>query len=194
MDHQEDLNVSEKAKISEISDAPDAAVPKKKKKKRSSLYYAVSFFAKIGATVLLVWALLKWVGGVYMCHNNCSYPMIKDGDLVITYRLDEYRQGDVIVYKHDGETKFGRVIAFGGDVVEISADSVKVNGYGIYDDTVYPTTAEGSATVYPYTVPDGCIFVLNDFRSDISDSRTYGALPAGDTEGKAIFVMRRRGI
>ncbi len=166
--------------------------PKKKKKKRSALSYAVSFFVKIGLTVLCVWVLLTYVGGVFMCHDNRSYPMIKDGDLVITYRLGGYRQGDVVVYMQDGERRFGRIAAFGGDSVEISSDRVCVNGYAIYDETVYPTPA-GNIT-YPYTVDSGYVFVLNDYRSDMSDSRTFGAVSEADLQGKAIFVMRRRGI
>lgn len=190
---------TEKA-VSGISDATtdvssDASVKEKgktKKKKRSAAYYAVTFFVKVGLTVLCIWVLLTYVGGVFMCHDNRSYPMIKDGDLVITYRLGEYRQGDVVVYEKDGERRFGRVIAFGGDEVTISSDRVSVNGYAIYDDTVYPTPA-GNIT-YPYTVDSGYVFVLNDYRSDMSDSRTFGAVSEADLQGKAIFVMRRRGI
>ncbi len=170
------------------------AVKKTKKKKKSAVYYAVSFFAKIALTAAAVWVCLTYVGGVFMCHDNRAYPMIKDGDLVLSYRLDAFRQGDVAVYRHNDEVRFGRVIAFGGDTVEISGEYVSVNGYGLYDDTVYATTAEGAAITFPYTVPQDCIFVLNDYRSDNSDSRTYGAIPVSDTEGKAVFVMRRRGI
>lgn len=166
----------------------------KKKKKRSAASYALSLFVKIGLTAAVVWVLLTYVGGVYMCHDNKAYPMIKDGDLVITYRLDELRQGDVIAYRHDETVRFGRIVALQGDTVDISGEYVSVNGYGIYEDTVYPTTAEGSSVAYPYTVPPDHVFVLNDYRSDISDSRTYGAIPMEDSFGKAVFVMRRRGI
>ena len=180
-----------KAETPSKSDAP----PKTgKKKKKSAWYYALTFFLKIGLTALAVWALLTYVGGVFMCHDNKAYPMIKDGDLVITYRLDKLKQGDVTAYRRDGSIRFGRVIAFEGDVVDIAGDYVTVNGYGLYEDTVYPTPSEGAAVQFPYTVPDGTVFVLNDYRSDLGDSRTYGAIPTEDTQGKAIFVMRRRGI
>lgn len=169
-------------------------MPPKKKKKKSASYYAVTFFLKIGLTVLAVWILLTYVGGVFMCHDNSAYPMIKDGDLVLTYRLDSLKQGDLAVYRQDEKVRFGRVIAFEGDVVDIVGDYVSVNGYGLFENTVYPTSAEGSAIAFPYTVPEGCVFVLNDYRSDIADSRMYGAVPLEQTCGKAVFVMRRRGI
>jgi signal peptidase I len=78
--------------------------------------------------------------------------------------------------------------------VDIKDDCITVNGYGIFEETVYSTTAEGSSVTYPYTVPDNSVFVLNDFRSDPEDSRTYGAIPRSDVEGEVIFILRRRGI
>ena len=167
---------------------------KKKKKKRSALSYALSLLLKVGLTAAAVWVLLTYVGGVFMCHNNSAYPMIKDGDLIITYRLDPLRQGDVVAYIRDSEVHFGRIVAVAGDTIDFSGDYVSINGYGLYEDTVYPTSSAGAAVGFPYTVQENCVFVLNDYRSDISDSRTYGAIPVSDIQGKAVFVMRRRGI
>ncbi len=173
-------------------DKPDAS--KKKKKKRSAASYAAELFIKIALTAAAVWAILFFVAGVYVCHDNYSYPMIKDGDLCLTYRLAEPVQGDMIAYSRSGAERFGRVIASGGDTVEIFNDYIAVNGYGIFENTVYPTSSEGSAIAYPYKVPDGCVFVLNDHRSDLSDSRTYGGIPLEDTDGRIFMIMRRRGI
>ena len=100
----------------------------------------------------------------------------------------------MVVYKQDGEVKFGRIIAFGGDKVEIRNDYVSVNDLGLSENVVYPTSAEGSAISYPYQVPNNCVFILNDYRSDISDSRTYGGIPLEAVEGAVVFTMRMRGI
>ena len=102
--------------------------------------------------------------------------------------------GEEICYKFDGETKFGRIVAKAGDEVSINDSYVMVNGYGITEDVVYPTTSEGAAVTFPYVVQDGAVFVMNDFRDDIKDSRTYGAIPLENCEGKVILVIRRRGI
>lgn len=164
------------------------------KKKRSAKSYALGLLAKLTLTVLAVWVSCTFIIGIFVNHTNSAYPMIKDGDLCITFRLGELKQGEEIAYLLDGTTRFGRIIAFGGDVVEIKDDYITVNGYGIFENAVYPTTSEGSTITYPYTVPENCVFVLNDFRSDMSDSRTYGGIPLGDTKGKVVFLMRRRGI
>lgn len=176
------------------SDQTESDKPKKKKKKRTAKDYAINFFVRVAVTVLAVCLLLTFVAGVYVNHANSSYPMIKDGDLCLTYKLGKLSQGDVVAYKSGKDLKFGRVIAFAGDTVEIKDDYIAVNGYGIFEDTVYATSAEGSAISYPYTVPEDSVFVLNDFRSDVSDSRTLGGVKLSDCKGKVVFIMRRRGI
>lgn len=178
----------------QTTDGEQTGKAKPKKKKRTAKDHALRFLMRVGITAFIVVILLVFVFGVYVDHSNSSYPMIKDGDLCITYKLGKPVQGDVVAYERDGEIKFARVIASAGDEVEIKDDYVKVNGTGIFDDTVYATSAEGSRISYPYKVEDNCVFVLNDFRSDISDSRTYGGISLDDCKGTVIFVIRRRGI
>lgn len=164
------------------------------KKKRTAKSYALSLAIKIGITALVLWVLLSFVIGIFVCHDNDAYPMIKDGDLCIIYRLESLRQGDEIVYYHEGKIHFGRVTAQAGDSVDIAGDCITVNGYTLMEDTVYLTTKEGATILFPYHVPDDCVFVLNDYRDNPYDSRIYGGIPSGEIQGKVILVMRRRGI
>ena len=180
--------------MGETEEVTTPEIPKKPKKKRTAKSYAISFLIKAAVTALILWVLLYWIVGVYVCHNNSADPMIDDGDLCITFRLGKLAQGDAIAYKKDGEIRFGRVIATEGECVDIRSDYVTVNGYGVFEDTLYPTTSEGARITFPYTVSENCVFVLNDYRSDISDSRTYGGIQLDDVQGKVIFIMRRRGI
>ena len=82
-----------------------------KKRKKTARQYAISFFIKIGVTALVVVILLIFVVGIYVNHSNSGYPMIKDGDLCLTFRLASLHRGDPIVYERDGVTKFGRIVA-----------------------------------------------------------------------------------
>lgn len=167
---------------------------RKPKKKRTAKSYAIAFFLKIFVTALVLTVVFRFIAGIHICHTNSAYPTIRDGEFCLTYRLADLKQGTMIVYRRDGEVKFGRVIAFGSDKVSIFNDFISVNDYGISENAVYPTSPEGSAISYPYQVPENCVFVLNDFRSDISDSRTYGGIPLEDVEGAVVFTMRMRGI
>lgn len=169
-------------------------VPKKPSKKRTARSYAIAFLIKVSVTALVLWIVFTFFAGIYVCHTNIAYPSIRDGDFCLTYRRAELKQGTMVVYERDGKIRFGRVIAQAGDKVEIFNDFIVVNDYGISESVVYPTSPDGSAISYPYYVPDNCVFILNDYRSDISDSRTYGGIPLDDVRGAVVLTMRMRGI
>lgn len=183
-------NQTESASLPEAK--PEAKKPAKRRK--TSKDYAIEFFIKVGVTVAVVLILCFLIVGIHVNHGNSSYPMIKDGDLVVTYRLAKLSAGDEIAYKVGDALKFGRIVAVGGDEVNINDAYVMVNGYGIAEDAVFPTSSEGSAITYPYVVPERNYFVLNDYRSDVDDSRTFGAVHEENIEGKVVFIARRRGI
>ena len=184
----------EKTIKGEKSPPENKGAPKKPKKKKTAASYAIEFFIKVGLTALVIWALLTFVVSINICHSNSGYPMIKDGDLCITYRLAKLYESDEVAFKRKGKVCFGRIVAKGGDVVDFQDESIIVNGYGIYEDTVYPTTAEGVKIEIPYAVPHDTYFVMNDYRNDITDSRAFGGVPESDVIGKIILVIRRRGI
>ncbi|MBR6420735.1 MAG: signal peptidase I [Oscillospiraceae bacterium] len=138
------------------------------RKKRTAKSYALSFFVKLFATALILTLVFRFIAGIHICHTNSAYPTIRDGEFCLMYQP---KQGTMIVYRRDGEVKFGRVIAFSGDKVSVFNDFVSVNDYGISDNAVYPTSPEGSAISYPYQVPENCVFVLNDFRSEIQEGQ-----------------------
>lgn len=165
-----------------------------KKKKRTAKSYLTELLIKAGLTCFVLWILLAYIIAINVCHDNSSYPMIKDGDFCLTYRLAELRQGDVISYTSDGRIRFGRVIAFGGDTVDIKNDGVEVNGIHIAENVVYPTDNKGNVIQFPYQVANDCVFVLNDYRSDLTDSREWGGISLSDIQGAVVFIMRRRGI
>ena len=192
MDTDKTETTAPKAEPEKDKKASDAQM--KPKKKRTAKSYAISFFIKVFVTLIVLTVVFRFIAGIHICHTNCAYPTIRDGEFILTYRLADLKQGTMIVYRRDGEVKFGRIIAFSGDNVNIFNDFISVNDYGISENAVYPTSPEGSAISYPYQVPENCVFVLNDFRSDISDSRTYGGIPLEDVEGADVFTMRMRGI
>ena len=70
-----------------------------------------------------------------------------------------------------------------------------VNGNAPSEEVFYPTyPADGSDIKYPYTVPEGKVFILNDFREDTNDSRSFGAIDTGELKGTLLLTMRRRGF
>lgn len=123
------------------------------------------------------------------------FPALKDGDLVIAFQLQrEYAKNDVVVYRADGEERIGRVAARAADVVTLDeTGTLLVNGTVQSGEILYPTYAKEGIT-YPYTVPEGTMFVLGDYRTQAEDSRDLGAISMKDVEGKVITILRRRGL
>ena len=174
---------------------PDAKEPSAKPKKpHRALTAFLRFTLKLAVVAGLIWALLTYVFGIYVIHTNDMFPAVRDGDLLITYRIGDRLRGDVISYTVDGQRRFGRVVAIAGDVVEMNGDGTYMIGGVIpYESIYYETRPEPeSGLEYPYTVPDGCVFVLNDLRDNTGDSRRFGAIPLTDTDGSAVLLLRRR--
>ena len=171
------------------TETPEAA-PKKK----SALKALLSLVVKLLVVAAIVWAALTFVFGVFRLSGNNMYPMLKDGDLCITYRLEAYRSEDVVAYRVNDRIRFGRIIAREGDTVDGDEQGVLVNGMYPSEEVFYPTQMLDTGLELPITLSEGQCVVLNDYREDLSDSRTYGVIDEGTLEGKVIFIFRRRGF
>ena len=58
---------------------------------------------------------------------------------------------------------------------------------------MYPTYAKDEVK-YPYTVPEGMVFILGDYRTQAVDSRDFGAVEQKDVQAKVITILRRRSL
>jgi signal peptidase I len=154
-------------------------------------------FRKVLITVVILWVIFTFVFGMARIKGESMYPRLRDGDVILYYRLDrDYVQGDVVTFRINGNRRAARVVAVGGDVVDITEEGqLLVNGNVQEEEIFYPTEKASSEITYPYTVEEGSYFVLCDFRTASTDSRDYGAVSRKDISGKVIsLLLRRRGI
>jgi len=124
-------------------------------------------------------------------------PAIKDGDLVLFYRYTGagYLPQDVVVLTYNGQRQARRVVATAGDTVDITEDSLLINGAPQRELEIHQETQRYQEGVsFPLTVPEGQVFVLGDSRIGATDSRIYGCVKIEDTLGKVMTVIRRRNI
>jgi signal peptidase I len=155
------------------------------------------FVCKLAVLVLVVWAVFTFVFGLRLVSGETMYPMLRDGDLILYFRLErDYQIDDVVAFQVDDQSLEARIVAQGGDVVDMTDDGqLVINGNVEDEDIFYSTWPETfSDLTYPYTVEEGGYFVLSDFRTAAYDSRDFGAISAKDLDGKVITVLRRRGI
>ena len=172
--------------------------PKKplSKNKKTTGQLLIGFLVKIAVIAAATAAVLLFVLGVNVHYGNNMHPSVSDGDLVVSFRMQRPFLNAVVLYDCDGKTNVGRVVAMEGSVVAITdAGELTVNGIVPSEEVFYPTfKSENSEIQFPYTVEKGKVFILNDFRLDTYDSRSFGAVDIKDLKGPALFTMRRRGF
>lgn len=79
------------------------------------------FFIRLAVFLLLLYLAFMKVLFLKQVKGMDMFPSLKDGDLVLGYRLQkEFRTNDIIAYEEEGTLHFGRVIAKEGDQVKIS--------------------------------------------------------------------------
>ena len=134
--------------------------------------------------------------GFYRNRDPSMDPGVKEGDLVLFYRLDkDYTSSDLALVEYQGEKQVRRVVAVAGDTVDITEEGLMINGAlqqepGIYTETL--PYQEG--ITFPVTIGEGQVFLLGDNRETAADSRLYGPVEARDTLGKVITILRRRNL
>ena len=101
--------------------------------------------------------------------------------------------GDVLsVRMPSGEYYVKRVIAVGGDTVDIRQGKLYVNGEEVEEPYINGATEKKIGGVeFPYTVEDGKLFVMGDNREESMDSRDFGAVIRKQIKGKVLLYIGR---
>jgi len=162
----------------------------------------INLVIKLAVVGLSCFVLFFVVFGFVRTTNNNMYPNVNPGDLAIYYRFDKAcNPGDIVVVENDERSDLYRVAACGGDRVEISEfDELLVNGMSLDFERIYAgsmTDEDGnviSPIDFPYTVPASELFLVNDNRDELTDSRAVGAFSAKNIRGRVISILRTRGL
>lgn len=180
--------------MSRIKDEIAKVIRKRRERVETARGYRNLFF-RLVLVLIAGYLILTQVFLFTQARGTDMFPMVKDGDLLIVFRLQrEYSTKDLVVYTQDGRERVGRIVARENDVVNIDEDgSLVVNGTTQTGEILYPTYPKEGIT-YPYRVNAGCIFVLGDYRTEAEDSRDFGPIPMENVKGKVITILRRRGL
>lgn len=153
----------------------------------------IFLITKAGVLILILWLLFGVCFSIFQNSDEEMKPAIRQGDLIVSYRLDKnYTFHDLVAIVQDGKKQVGRVVAVEGDIVDIDGEGLKINGMYIQESEILEKTeryAEGIS--FPVTLKKGEIFLLKDARKHATDSRIYGAVNKKDTLGKVVTLIRR---
>ena len=143
---------------------------------------------------VLVFCLFRFVIGFAIVGGPSMEPALADGEFLLYTRMaGDYQPGDIISMRvPSGEYYVKRVVAVGGDVVDLRSGIVYVNGEPLEDIwTTGETREESGAVIYPYRVREGNVFVLGDNREVSMDSRAFGEVSRRQIKGRILLRMGR---
>jgi signal peptidase I len=156
----------------------------------------------LALTLIIFFVIQTFVAQPYQVKQRSMEHTLEPEQYVlvdkITPRFDDYKRGDIVVFKpppdwvqEDGTPFIKRVIGLGGDVVDIRDGDVYVNDVKLVEPYLYndpgepaqPTTVQGDT--HRWVVPTGDLFLMGDHRANSEDSRTFGTVAATDVIGRA---------
>ena len=136
----------------------------------------------------------------FVVEGSSMYSTMETGDRVfvnkMSYRLHDPNRGDVVVLHEIRGTSerdlIKRVIALGGEEVEMKSCEVRVDGQLMlepYLDPTVVTPGNCGGDFGPVVVPDDTVFVMGDNRAGSQDSRALGPIPLEDIVGRAFVIF-----
>ena len=160
---------------------------KAKKEVQKSVKAAIGILMVSAATAVLICML--WLP-IYVIQQGSMEPTLWDGDYVIFMSGREIRRGDIIAFHYNNQTLIKRVIATGGEEVNITSDGIIIiDGEELEEPYVNRRYLDENSIKLPYVVPDEKYFVVGDNRLLSADSRmeVIGAVAQEQISGKAIL-------
>jgi signal peptidase I len=132
--------------------------------------------------------------GDHLLLNKAAYgPEIPFSHLRLP-RLARIQRGDIIAFhypKDPTQNFLKRVVAIGGDTVQIRRGILYINGLPTPEPYVVHRAHWRSAeeeNMPPVPVPAGHLFVLGDNRDNSDDSRFWGTVPEQNVIGEPLLV------
>ena len=156
--------------------------------------------AEKGSALLAVLVLVfTFVGRLIVVDGASMEPTLLDREMLVVRSIGYTpKQGDIVVLAkdgfHNGDAIVKRVIATGGQEVEINYGANQVRVDGVVLDEPYIKEfmfQQYYQTISSIKVPEGSIFVMGDNRNNSDDSRdeALGAVDARLVLGKAVLIL-----
>jgi signal peptidase I len=170
--------------------APAAAAPARGTR---AIRVVWEFLHDLSVAVLFCFFLITFVAQAFRVQGTSMEPLLEDGERIVVnkflYRFHPIERGDVVVFWYPGDPSVSfikRVVGLPGDLVEIRAGQLFVNGLPVREDYL-PAAFRDRDSYPPREVRRGYYFVLGDHRRSSNDSRSWGEVPEKYIYGRAVF-------
>lgn len=153
------------------------------------------FVLLVGLAWVLAFGIKTYVVQPFIIPSSSMEPTLLISDRVLVnkfiYRFRQPRQGDIVVFmspQEGGLDLIKRVIAVGGQTVEIRDGMVSVDGEQLVEPYVNATNPDHYSADKPVKVPAGTIWVMGDNRANSKDSRYIGPQKVSNVLGEAFAI------
>ncbi len=164
--------------------------------KKGAFIWDLVKFCLISLAIVLPFRL--FIAQPFIVSGKSMYPTFDNGQYLIvdeiTYKLENPKRGDVIIFHFPNNTKeyfIKRIIGRPGDTVAIVGGRVKIttttNPDGFYLDEPY--IQDKLTDTEPVILDSDHYFVMGDNRSASYDSRSWGTLPKDLIVGRAFVRL-----
>jgi|ERR1051326_678248 signal peptidase I len=166
----------------------------------------LALIVTLGLLVGWWYAMPRYVVRFFRIPTGAMKPALPIGSYVLVHPTKAVHVSDITVFRYPLNPKFTyvmRVVANGGDTVEIRDKVLFVNGrardepYVVHEDPVVyppqpalPEPYRSRDQFGPFRVPPDSWFVLGDNRDRSSDSRYWGTVPSENVIGRVIYVIK----
>ncbi len=145
-------------------------------------------------TIVVVAAIAVLVASIFLpvlrVTGSAMQPSFAPGNVLVAFKTRDYLPGDVCSFYYNNKLIIKRVIATGGDMLEIDEDGrVSVNGL-VLEESYVPQYDLGMCDIEcPFRGPDEQLFVMGDNRASSVDSRVqaFGCISKEELMGKVVL-------
>ncbi len=174
------------------------------KKEKSFWASAVEFLAVLVSAFFIAYAIRFFVFEIYVVPTGSMLQTIQEQDMLVgeklTLHFKDPEVGEIVTFRDPidpNKVLIKRLIANEGSTVDLKNGYVYVDGVKIAEPYVSGQITEPEANAsnlglpisYPYTVPEGYVWVMGDNRGNSLDSRAFGPVQKSAITSRALWII-----
>lgn len=178
-------------KYRELPSAADVEMELKREQYKSRYKRTLksTVFALVTAAAAAVLVATLWLP-VLQIFGSSMIPTLQEGQIVVSVKVDEMEQGDIVAFYYGNKVLIKRYIAGPGDWIDIREDGTVLVNDVVLEEPYLTQKAFGICDLeLPYQVPEGTCFLMGDQRETSVDSRhsSVGCIAADQIVGKIVY-------